>query len=266
LFFVFCLSAFYFIFVLSLLVADVLRVADRVLLARLVVADPVLAAEGLRPLRPQAVRLLAVPVVDVIEREDGQLRDLLLRSLLGLLCLLGSLDGLRSLLDLLLGRRRRGRRRSGSSLRRLQRSDLLRRRHGRHELRRRRRNDDLLGTLCLGLRRLVVRLPLSDEGVVAGAVLSTDTLDDLELVALLRDALEGIGLRRLNVLDVGRPGERASGSLALGLGITLDLRLLRASLAALLADGSGDALVERELLGEGHRLHQRGDLVDGGHL
>jgi hypothetical protein len=267
----------HFVFV-SLLVAEVLRVADGLLLvARLVVAGPVVAAEGLRLLLPQALRLLVVPVGDILDGEHGQLLRLLLLD--GGLGLGGGLRSglglcLRRLLDLLLRRRRRSSSGRRGSLRRLERGDLLRRRHGGRDGRLRRgrrlggrgrslggRGDDLLSLLdlvvdlCrLALRRLVVGLPLGDEGLVGGHVLGADALHDGELVALLRDALEGIGLGGLDVLDEGLPGERAGGGLALGLGLTVvRLRLLAglgARLAALLADGSGDALVERQLLGE----------------
>ena len=257
-----------------LLVAEVLRVADGLLVvARLEVADPVVTAEGLGLLLPQALRLLVVPVVNLLQREDGQLLGLLLlldglrdlRSGLG-----GGLGGGRCLLHLLL---RHGRGRGGlGRLGRLDGGDLLGgREDGREDGRLcgRRCGDDLLGLLgLLALLGLVVRLPLRDEGVVGGHVGGADALHGLELVALLRDALKGVGLRRLDVLHEGRPGERAGGGLALGLGLAvLGLRaLLAARLAALLADGGGEALVERELLGEGHRLHQRGDLLHGGHL
>ena len=112
-------------------------------------------------------------------------------------------------------------------------------------------------------------LPGSHEGVVAVGVLSTDALDDGQLLGLLGVALEHLRLGVLDVPHVGHPGEGAQSSLALrlvcvlrGLGATL----LAGGAAALLAHDGGQALIQAQLLSEGQGLKQGNNLVSGGHL
>ncbi len=105
-------------------------------------------------------------------------------------------------------------------------------------------------------------LEVGDEGIVGILILFTNGLGDRETLLLEGDALEAVRKFGLAVLDEGNPGEGADGYITLrcilgllGLGGLADFTAL-----SLLAKGSGDTLVENELIGEG----QVRDLGDDG--
>ena len=262
---------------LRLLIAEVVREADRLLLVvGLEVADPLARAVDDRRARhlPEAVRLGVVPV--------GRAVDLLLRH--GhLLDLLDRLHGLGLRRGLGLGRRHGHRSRRHRSRGHRRGHSRSRRHRGLHGLGLGRGLGDHDHGLGHGLghgllrdgRRLglgevrslrdlgVLRLPRLREGLVALGVLGTDALDDHELVGLLREALEGRGHRILAVLDIRLPRTRAESRLTLRLVGLLDLLgllglLLLGRHAALLADGGHDGVDECELV----REREVGDLRD----
>jgi hypothetical protein len=116
-----------------------------------------------------------------------------------------------------------------------------------------------------GRRRTVLGLVVGDEGVVRVLILLADGLGDGKALLLQGDALKAVCKLGLAVLHEGDPGEGADRDLTLrlilrvlGLGGLADLTAL-----ALLADGSGDALVENELVGEGQLRDLGNEGIDG---
>jgi hypothetical protein len=272
----------------SSLVRGGVREADGlVLVARLELAHPRAQAAVLGH-QPEPVGLGLEEVVHVVNGLLlhggvllGRRRDLLsLLGRLGGLLLLGLLgrDGGLGLLRLL--RRRGGGLRSGSGGAaargllggHLRTEGLQRRRAGRGSHGRRRR-------LGLAIRALVLRgrragsllLELVAELLVGGLVLGADGLGDLEALGLLRALREPLRESGLAVLHEGDPRHGADGRLAGRSVRVLRLLLLLQGLAdrtalALLAESSGELLIETELVREGQCGQSREDGLEGRHL